>query len=217
MLTILMRTCLYSIQRPFWCACSMMRPGSRFSSSWYSTTFSPLMRTRQSLPFTINWSRYHFLRLYFRINGSFIPIERPGGIDRAFHVHGPESNDGGYRSFGRNRTPPFEKRAAAQVKLQVEIAIPLRSCPDGRFRARSLSHRVALWYKRAIYPKIEPEKWYLLQLIVKGKDCLVRINGENVVEYHELEESGPRTHHAAGAPERPLDRVQAGPASNCLT
>jgi len=28
-------------------------------------------------------------------------------------------------------------------------------------------------------------------LIVKGKDCLVRINGENVVEYHELENLNP--------------------------
>ncbi len=44
------------------------------------------------------------------------------------------------------------------------------------------------YYQRAIYPKIEPEKWYLLQLVVKGKDCLVRINGENVVDYHELED-----------------------------
>ena len=46
-------------------------------------------------------------------------------------------------------------------------------------------------YKRAIYPKIEPEKWYLMQLVVQGKDCLVRINGENVVEYHELENLDP--------------------------
>lgn len=42
-------------------------------------------------------------------------------------------------------------------------------------------------FKRAIYPKIEPEKWYLFQLVVKDKFCLVRINGENVVEYHDLE------------------------------
>lgn len=46
-------------------------------------------------------------------------------------------------------------------------------------------------YQRAIYPKIEPEKWFLLQLIVKGKDCLVRINGENVVDYHNLDRLGP--------------------------
>jgi hypothetical protein len=41
-------------------------------------------------------------------------------------------------------------------------------------------------YQRAIYPRIEPEKWYLFQLFVKDKDCLVRINGENVVDYHDL-------------------------------
>lgn len=41
-------------------------------------------------------------------------------------------------------------------------------------------------YRRAIYPKIEPEKWYLFQLFVKDKDCLVRINGDDVVDYHDL-------------------------------
>lgn len=46
-------------------------------------------------------------------------------------------------------------------------------------------------YQRAIYPRIEPEKWYLLQLVVKGKDCLVRINGENVVDYHDLARNTP--------------------------
>ena len=44
------------------------------------------------------------------------------------------------------------------------------------------------YYQRAIHPKIEPEKWYLMQLVIKGKDCLVRINGENVMDYHELED-----------------------------
>jgi Domain of Unknown Function (DUF1080). len=48
-------------------------------------------------------------------------------------------------------------------------------------------------YQRAIYPKIESEQWYLFQLIANGKDCLVRINGENVVDYHNMERttSGP--------------------------
>ncbi len=45
--------------------------------------------------------------------------------------------------------------------------------------------------KRAIYPKIEPEKWFLMQLVVKGRYCLVRINGENVVEYNDLEDLEP--------------------------
>jgi 3-keto-disaccharide hydrolase len=41
--------------------------------------------------------------------------------------------------------------------------------------------------KRAIYPRIEPETWFLLQLVVQGSRCLVRINGENVLEYDGLQ------------------------------
>jgi hypothetical protein len=42
-------------------------------------------------------------------------------------------------------------------------------------------------FKRAIYPRIEPERWFLLQLVVQGSRCLVRINGENVLEYEGLQ------------------------------
>lgn len=44
--------------------------------------------------------------------------------------------------------------------------------------------------KRSIYPRIEPEQWFLLQLVVQGSRCLVRINGENVMEYGGLENLG---------------------------
>lgn len=40
--------------------------------------------------------------------------------------------------------------------------------------------------KRAIYPRIEPEKWFLFQLVAQGSQCLVRINGETVLEYEGL-------------------------------
>ncbi len=48
-------------------------------------------------------------------------------------------------------------------------------------------------YKRALYPRIEAETWWPLQLRVKDNTCLVRINGETVVEYDRLEnlEEGP--------------------------
>jgi hypothetical protein len=46
-------------------------------------------------------------------------------------------------------------------------------------------------YRRAIYPKIEPEKWYLMQLTVQGRNCLVRINGDTVVDYDSLERLEP--------------------------
>ena len=41
-------------------------------------------------------------------------------------------------------------------------------------------------FKRAIYPRIEPEQWFPFQLVVQGSSCLVRINGENVLEYDGL-------------------------------
>lgn len=44
------------------------------------------------------------------------------------------------------------------------------------------------YFKRSIYPRIEPEKWCLMQLVVQGPHCLVRINGEDVTEYHELQD-----------------------------
>jgi len=57
-------------------------------------------------------------------------------------------------------------------------------------------------FRRAIYPKIEPGQWYLFQLFVRGKDCVVRINGQNVVEYHDLQRTTPGPimlqAHAAG-------------------
>jgi hypothetical protein len=42
-------------------------------------------------------------------------------------------------------------------------------------------------YKRSIYPKISPEEWFLMQMVVKDSYCLVRINGENVCEYSNME------------------------------
>ena len=56
--------------------------------------------------------------------------------------------------------------------------------------------------RRAAYPRIEAEKWWLFQLRVKDKSCLVRIDGETVLEYDQLDnlEEGPieLQAHAAG-------------------
>lgn len=41
--------------------------------------------------------------------------------------------------------------------------------------------------ERAIYPRIEPEKWFPFQLIVKGRQCVVRVNGDTVVDYGNLD------------------------------
>ena len=49
------------------------------------------------------------------------------------------------------------------------------------------------YFKRAIYPRIEDEQWYLYQMWVKDRHVAVRINGETVMEYNELQnlEPGP--------------------------
>jgi hypothetical protein len=41
------------------------------------------------------------------------------------------------------------------------------------------------------YPRIEPEKWFPFQLVVKGSRCLVRVNGDTVVDYGELKRLEP--------------------------
>jgi hypothetical protein len=43
------------------------------------------------------------------------------------------------------------------------------------------------FHKRAGYPRIAPEEWFLFQLAAFGQNCLVRINGETVLEYDKLE------------------------------
>jgi hypothetical protein len=48
-------------------------------------------------------------------------------------------------------------------------------------------------FKRALYPRIEPEHWWLFQLRVKDSACVVRVNGDTVLEYSglELPSAGP--------------------------
>lgn len=60
--------------------------------------------------------------------------------------------------------------------------IQLHNVEDAHYPTGSL-----YTFKRSIYPKIEDEKWYLMQLIVQGKNALVRINGEDVMEYGNLD------------------------------
>ena len=45
--------------------------------------------------------------------------------------------------------------------------------------------------KRSMYPRIEPEQWWLFQLRVKGSTCLVRCNGDTVMEYDGLVTPNP--------------------------
>ncbi|MCS7024667.1 MAG: DUF1080 domain-containing protein [Bryobacteraceae bacterium] len=68
-------------------------------------------------------------------------------------------------------------RAARHYEIQ------LHNVEGARFPTGSLYH-----YKRAAYPRITDEKWWLFQLFVKGPSVVVRINGENVLEFDQLED-----------------------------
>jgi hypothetical protein len=98
--------------------------------------------------------------------------------------HSPHHNSGIlFRSVGQgNRAQHYE--------------IQLHDVEGAHYPTGSLYH-----YKRAAYPRIEPEKWWLMQLIVKDRNCLVRINGDTVLEYDQLDylEAGSielQAHHA---------------------
>ena len=66
--------------------------------------------------------------------------------------------------------------------------IQLHDVEGAHYPTGSLYH-----YKRSIYPRIEAEKWWLFQMVVKDRNVLVRINGENVLEDDTLDnlEEGP--------------------------
>ena len=64
---------------------------------------------------------------------------------------------------------------------QRHYEIQLHNVEGAHFPTGSLYH-----FKRAVYPRIADEKWWLMQLVVSGPNLVVRINGENVLEYDQL-------------------------------
>lgn len=72
-------------------------------------------------------------------------------------------------------------RCRGDKRDEADYEIQIHDVEGATYPTGSLYH-----YQRAQYPRIEPEQWYLLQLVVKGGDALVRINGETVMEYHEV-------------------------------
>jgi hypothetical protein len=78
----------------------------------------------------------------------------------------------------------FRRKGASPASDHYEIQ--LHDVEDAHYPTGSLYH-----FKRSIYPRIEAETWWLFQMWVKDNWCLVRINGENVLEYDRLENLTP--------------------------
>ena len=92
------------------------------------------------------------------------------------YIRGPIEHNSGV-IFRANGEPTS---VAGKYEVQVH------NVAEAHYPTGSLYH-----YKRARYPQIEDEKWYLFQMAAKGKDCWVRINGETVLEYDSLKNLKP--------------------------
>jgi hypothetical protein len=88
------------------------------------------------------------------------------------YVRGPFHHNGGVliRSGGRG--------LAGSRYYEIQ----LHNVEDAHYPTGSLYH-----FKRSIYPRIEDEKWFPMQIIAQGKNCLVRVNGDTALEYDRLE------------------------------
>jgi hypothetical protein len=87
------------------------------------------------------------------------------------YIRGCAQHNGGvlFRSAGRGLTP------------DKHYEIQLHPVEEAHFPTGSLYH-----LKRARYPRIEDERWFLFELWVQGRSARVRVDGETVMEYSEL-------------------------------
>lgn len=73
-------------------------------------------------------------------------------------------------------------RCVGEGKERKLYEIQIHDVEEAHFPTGSLYH-----YKRAIYPRIETEKWFFIHLLVKDRYCMVRINGDTVLEFDQLD------------------------------
>lgn len=87
------------------------------------------------------------------------------------YIRGCAQHNGGvlFRSTGRGQS------------LEKHYEVQLHNVEEAHFPTGSLYH-----LKRARYPRIEDERWFLFELWVKGREARVRVNGETTMEYADL-------------------------------
>lgn len=109
-------------------------------------------------------------------SGNLGTKEMFGDFELQLYIRGPQHHNSGviFRSNGESTA------VAGKYEIQVH------NVPESHYPTGSLYH-----YKRARYPQIQDEKWYLMQLSAKGSECWVRVNGETVMEYHDLKNLKP--------------------------
>jgi hypothetical protein len=107
-------------------------------------------------------------------NGYLATVDNYKDFEFQCYIRGSQYHNGGiiFRGATTDTTQHYE--------------IQLHDVEGAVYPTGSLYH-----YKRAVYPRIEPEQWYPFQLYVKGTECVVRINGDTVVAYDKLEKLDP--------------------------
>lgn len=111
-------------------------------------------------------------------NGSFATVEKFKDFELRLYVR---------HDFQHNSGVLF-RTGGDGLKSKHYYEIQLHDVEGSHYPTGSLYH-----HKRATYPRIEAYQWWPMHLIVKGPYCMVRINGETVMEYEKLEvlEEGP--------------------------
>jgi hypothetical protein len=109
-------------------------------------------------------------------NGYLATLEKYRDFEFHCYIRGSRHHNGGIIFRGNS------------VKSMEHYEIQLHDVEGAVYPTGSLYH-----YKRATYPVIEAEQWYPFSLYVKDRECIVRVNGDTVVEYDKLEkmEAGP--------------------------
>jgi hypothetical protein len=80
----------------------------------------------------------------------------------------------------------FRSAAKREGATDRRYEIQLHDVPEAHYPTGSLYH-----FKRASYPNIRDEEWFLFQLLVEGPRCQVRIDGDTVMEYNDLKDVQP--------------------------
>lgn len=104
--------------------------------------------------------------------GHLATREKFKDFELQLYVRGPKEHNGGIlcRSEGKG---------LAGSKL---YEIQIHNVAEAHYPTGSLYH-----HKRSIYPLIEDGKWFPMQIRMEGRNCLVRVNGDTVLEYDHLD------------------------------
>lgn len=97
-------------------------------------------------------------------------------FDLQMYIRGARQHNGGvlFRSAAKGLTDPRH------------YEIQLHDVEEAHFPTGSLYH-----HKRASYPRMADEQWFLFQLLAQGPRCEVRIDGDTVLEYADLKDTEP--------------------------